>query len=98
MKTPLTRAEFERRFFLLHRMIEEGRLKFAEGLSNSMDGLARVRYLPNGRIDFLSVDEMARVQANMTSQFDEESFKEMANGNKPPEQKPDPEVDDKPKP
>jgi len=29
-----------------------------------MDSLMRVRYQPNGRIDFLSVDEMARLNAN----------------------------------
>ena len=37
-----------------------------------MDSLLRVRRLPNGRIDFLSVDEMARLDANTIGHFDEE--------------------------
>lgn len=76
MKTPRTRAEFERNFHLLQHQLKEGKYHIAHGLERSIDGLARVRFLPNGRIDFLSVDESARLQANMMSQFSEESFKE----------------------
>lgn len=80
MKTPRTRAEFERNFDLLHRKIEEGKFHFAQGLSHSLDGLARVRFLPNGRIDFLSVNEMARLEANMmanmTDELLDDQFKE----------------------
>jgi hypothetical protein len=71
---PLTRAEFERNLHLLHRKIEDGKIHFAQGLSRVIDGLARVRFLPNGRIDFLSVDESARLQANMMNHFDDESY------------------------
>ncbi len=74
MKTPRTRAEFERNFHLLHRQFKEGKIHIAQGLSGVIDGLARVRLLPNGRIDFLSVDESARLQANMMNQFNEETF------------------------
>jgi hypothetical protein len=98
MNTPRTRMEFERNFHLLHRQIEDGRLRFAQGVSFTLDGLARVRFLPNGRIDFLSVDEMARLQANMTAQFDEEFLEGMLKGSKAKEQKPDAEEGDKPKP
>lgn len=76
MNTPRTRAEFERNFHLLHRQLKDGRLHIAHGLSGVIDGLARVRFLPNGRIDFLSVDESARLQANMMNQFNEESFRD----------------------
>ncbi|WP_323848982.1 MULTISPECIES: hypothetical protein [Enterobacterales] len=31
----------------------------------SMEGILKVRKLPNGRIDFLSVNEQARLNANM---------------------------------
>lgn len=83
MNTPRTRAEFERNFNLLHRQIEDGKFHVAQGLSRSLDGLARVRFLPNGRIDFLSVDEIARLQANTMNHFGEESFHEQlkAQGN-----------------
>lgn len=81
MNTPRTRAEFERNFHLLHRQMEDGKFHIAQGLSRSLDGLARVRFLPNGRIDFLSVDESARLLANMMNQFDEESFQEQLKEN-----------------
>ncbi len=76
MSTPRTRAEFERNFHLLQRQIKDGKFHVAQELSRSLDGLARVRFLPNGRLDFLSIDESARLQANMMNQFNEESFQE----------------------
>jgi hypothetical protein len=47
-------------------------MHFPEGMST--ESLYRIRPLPNGRIDFLSVDELARLQANMTAQFDGKEF------------------------
>ncbi len=76
MKTPRTRAEFERNFYLLYKQILDGKFHVAQGLSRSLDGLSRVRYLPNGRIDFLSIDESARLLANMLNHFSEQSFQE----------------------
>lgn len=76
MNTPRTRAEFERNFNLLHRQIEDGKFKVAQGLSHAIEGIARVRYLPNGRIDFLSVDESARLEANMMAHCSDERFLE----------------------
>jgi len=74
MNTPRTRAEFERNFNLLHRQIEEGRIKLP--IDYCFDSLLRLRFLPNGRIDFLSVDESTRCLANSTAHFNEESFLE----------------------
>ena len=65
MQAPNTRAEFERNFHLFHRMFEAGRIRFSSQVVRTPEGLARVRVLPNGRLDFLSVDETARLQANM---------------------------------
>jgi hypothetical protein len=84
MKTPHTRAEFERNFHLLHRQIEDGKFHVHRGIL--LDGLARVRFLPNGRIDFLSVDESARLNANMIAQSSEEWFQEQLKEKAPPEQ------------
>lgn len=67
MDTPNTRAEFEYRFHLLGDMIKKNKLHVNQGIS--MDGLRKIRYLPNGRIDFLSVDEQARLTANMMVQM-----------------------------
>ncbi len=74
MQIPMTRAEFERRFHLLREQIRHGRFHVAQGMTL---GIEKVRYLPNGRIDFLSVNESARLQANMMSQFQSEAFNDM---------------------
>ena len=74
MKQPMTRAEFERRFHLLKEQIQRGQMHFATGTGL---GLEKIRLLPNGRIDFLSVNESARLQANMMEQFQSEAFRAM---------------------
>lgn len=61
--TPKTRAEFELRFHYLRESLKNGNMSIPSDLGES---LLRLRLLPNGRLDFLSVDEMARLQANMT--------------------------------
>lgn len=63
MDIPNTRAEFEYRFHLLRDMMGKGKFGVNQGIS--IEGLLRVRNLPNGRIDFLSVNEQARLTANM---------------------------------
>ncbi|BDR34924.1 MULTISPECIES: AVAST type 1 anti-phage system protein Avs1c [Vibrionaceae] len=61
--TPDTRSEFELRFHYLHNIIKQGKFHVNAGIS--MEGILKVRKLPNGRIDFLSVNEQARLNANM---------------------------------
>ncbi len=89
MNTPRTRAEFERNFHLLHGQIKDGKFHIAHGLSGSLEGLARVRFLPNGRIDFLSVDESARCLANSTAHLSEEWLQEQLKAEKSSEVSPD---------
>jgi len=72
MDTPKTRAEFELRFHHLREALKNGKLSIPPGMGNS---LLKLRLLPNGRLDFLSVDEMARLHANMMLQFS--SFSEV---------------------
>lgn len=74
MNTPRTRAEFERNFNLLHRQIVDG--KFHVPVGYPLDSIARVRFLPNGRIDFLSVDESARLNANMMANMSDGLFED----------------------
>lgn len=64
MKQPMTRGEFEERINLTHEQIHTGKLH-----PNGLDGLLDVRLLPNGRIDMLSVNEMVRLNANMSYQM-----------------------------
>lgn len=61
--TPETRSEFELRFHYMHNFIKQGKLYVNANVS--MEGILKVRKLPNGRIDFLSVNEQARLNANM---------------------------------
>lgn len=63
----MTRAEFELRFHHLREAFRSDRMR---GIPPNMaESLLRLRLLPNGRLDFLSVDETARLQANMMLQF-----------------------------
>ena len=64
MHTPSTRIEFEERINLVHEHLESGKMH-----PQGMEGWINVRPLPNGRIDMLSVDEMIRLNANMTYQM-----------------------------
>jgi hypothetical protein len=64
MRRPNTRAELERNFHLLHHKSENGMVQIMHHLRHTLEGLEKVRALPNGRVDFLSVDEMARLHAN----------------------------------
>lgn len=75
MQTPTTRAEFERNFHLLQEQIRQEKFKSFVSLT----GLAKVRFLPNGRIDLLSINEQARLNANMMAHFDNERIKSMLN-------------------
>ena len=66
MNRPSTRSEFEHRFHRLHELMRQGRYAQARGVGES---ILDVRNLPNGRLDFLSVDESARLLVNTMLQF-----------------------------
>lgn len=84
MKRPSTRAEFERNLHLLHHKEQLGQFKVASHLSHALEGLDRLRPLPNGRMDFLSVDDSARMQANMlANMMNFEPEKPAEGGNQP---------------
>lgn len=80
MDTPKTRAEFELRFHHLREALRSDKMSIP---SNMAESLLRLRLLPNGRLDFLSVDETARLQANMMLQFS--SLKDILNDGEEPE-------------
>ncbi len=78
MNTPSNRREFERNFHIAGEMIKEERMQFSNEFVETANSLLKVRYLPNGRIDFLSVNEMARLHANMSANFsDKMNFREL---------------------
>lgn len=71
MERPNTREEFENRINRLHYSIVNRKMLFCNGVNQmSIEELIRMRNMPNGRIDLLTVDESARLSANMMVQFD----------------------------
>lgn len=61
MDTPDTRAEFELRLNYLRENIMQGKFHAPRGLDLKIE---EVRFLPNGRIDLPTINEMARLNAN----------------------------------
>jgi hypothetical protein len=63
METPLTRAEFERRFNIFKELVLSGRMIHPNS-SEMNDSILKINILPNKRIDLLTIDEIARVTVN----------------------------------
>lgn len=81
MDTPKTRAEFELRFHHLRETLKNGKLSIPREMGESF---LRLKNLPNGRLDFLSVDESARLQANMMLQMSSWTEELQEEGQAPP--------------
>jgi len=73
----LTREDFERNMNIFLEMIRQGKLVLPQGFSG--DSLLRVHKTPNGRIDFLTVDEEARSTGNMMAWTTNDFFKKIYN-------------------
>lgn len=65
-----SRYEFEQKLNMLAEKIINRRISFAQETRKVMNGLTKVRKLPNGRIDLNTVDESVRSTANMIGHFD----------------------------
>lgn len=70
MTPPKSRREFEHNLFLLaedtHRIVECGNDDlFRNFLWATYPHIKNIRNHPNGRLNFLTIDEQARLQANM---------------------------------
>jgi hypothetical protein len=65
---PENRETFERNAYVVVEMGINGRLHFAQSVTEH--GLDKVRTLPNGRIDLHTINEGARVIMNMTARRD----------------------------
>lgn len=66
MSTPESREDFERRVHVLREQLRLGKMVFSEQVRRGTDQLLKMRLLPNGRVDLLSIDESARLMANMS--------------------------------
>ena len=65
-----SRYEFEQKLNMLAEKIINRKISFAQHTRKTMNGLTKVRRLPNGRIDLNTVDESVRSTANMIGHFD----------------------------
>jgi len=62
---PQNRREFERNFHILKEAMMNGEMTFSHKVEKSVkNGILKVRYLENGRCNFLTVNESARLLAN----------------------------------
>lgn len=59
MQPPSTRKEFEERINLVLELLHTGKMH-----PRGMEGMLNIKFLPNGRIDMLSIDESTRLSAN----------------------------------
>ena len=66
MSTPESREDFERRVHVLREQLRLGKMLFSEKVRRGTDQLLKIRLLPNGRVDLLTIDESARLMANMS--------------------------------
>ncbi len=67
MKTPRSRIEMERNSHLLIEQLRSGKLSLPNDFRIKYS-LTKLVSTPNRRLDFLSVDEHARLQMNMSAQ------------------------------
>lgn len=72
-----TRNEFEHNLFLLaedtHRIVESGdEDRIANFLWANYKHIKNIKNHPNGRLNFLTIDEQARLHANMKKWLEEE--------------------------
>ena len=74
-----SRREFERNLNLLRERMREGKIHFSRGINGihkTEISLLRARELPNKRFDFNTVNEMLRLLANTSGQFDNDNYEE----------------------
>lgn len=69
-----TRENFERNFHILQERMKADSITLSANIIRTTEGIQKVRKLPNGRIDFLSVDEMARCLVNTMGNFENYDF------------------------
>ena len=74
MITPNNRKEFERHIDILAESIEQRTFKLPPS-RRILNSLLNLKQLPNGRVNFLTVDESTRLLANSLANFDRPEFK-----------------------
>ncbi|MFT4847697.1 MAG: hypothetical protein ACI8ZO_000288 [Flavobacteriales bacterium] len=62
-----SRVEFERHLNLLGEVMKDGKLQITESSRKSIDGITKLRYSTNNRINLNTVNEMVRTMAMMVA-------------------------------
>lgn len=78
MITPNNRKEFERHIDILAESMQKGRFHMPPS-RKLLNSLLNARQLPNGRTNFLTIDESTRLLANSLANFDRPEFKNKNN-------------------
>lgn len=60
-----SRREFERNAMLLLEKINLGQIKISSHVFHLTKGIQKARYLPNGRVNLLTIDESTRSMMHM---------------------------------
>jgi len=81
MITPKNRKEFEKHIDILAESMQKGRFHIPPS-RRLINSLLNARQLPNGRTNFLTIDESTRLLANSLANFDRPEFKNKTNADK----------------
>lgn len=80
---PNSRKEFEHNMHLLKERAENGQIHLTNSSMRSIKGIMNARYAPNQRVNLHTINEMARLMANMVTQMNyKKEFKSNENGEK----------------
>lgn len=64
---PKSRAQFEHYLNILECKLNDGTVQISSQMELSINGIQRVRFSPNRRVNLLTVDEFVRNLANTTA-------------------------------
>lgn len=64
-----SRQQFERNFYILAELLRSKKMVFHAEAANAPKSLLKIQNAPNGRINLLTIDEVARATANGIKQM-----------------------------
>lgn len=67
-----SRREFERNAMLLSERMNLGQVKISAHVFHLTKGIQKARYLPNGRVNLLTIDESTRTMMHMMGHWGNE--------------------------
>lgn len=77
MSQIISRKDYEHNINLLSEKMRLGIVKFTIASKKSVKGLLNARMAPNNRVNFHTINEMARLTANTVANMDERKNKDI---------------------